>query len=68
MTTELELATTEEIVQELMKRSNFIGAIVWSPVQHRFPGQIHNDFRLYTTLNQEVTQQLLQNCVDSLQT
>lgn len=43
----LELASTEELIEELHKRTTFVGIIVRSNAEHRAEGQSHKDFTVY---------------------
>lgn len=38
----LELATTDQLIEELFKRETFAGVIVYSPDTHRFNDQHHD--------------------------
>jgi hypothetical protein len=62
----LEFTTTDDLIQELIKRKTFVGLILHSESEQRFAGQIHNDFRLYTTVQMEETLQMLENTVHEL--
>lgn len=43
----LELASTEELIEELHRRTTFVGVIVRSHSEHRNTGQSHKDFTVY---------------------
>lgn len=66
MTEELELHTTDELIQELLSRSTFIGVIIYAADEHRSDEQIHDDFRLYSTTDEEGTLKILQHGVHVL--
>lgn len=63
---EIEFASTKELVAELQKRSTFAGLIMWSPDEHKKDGQTHNDFQLFTSVNDEQTIKLLEIATESL--
>jgi hypothetical protein len=56
---ELELATNQELIDELINRKTFVGMVVSSRDQHKFVSQIHHDFRITTNLPKEQTVQLM---------
>lgn len=62
----LELATTEQLIGELMRRTTFAGIILYSPESHKFNGQMHQDFRLLTPADQEDTIRLLETAIETL--
>ena len=62
----LELASTAELIEEIQKRSTFAGLIMWSPDEHRKDGQTHNDFSLFTSVDDEQTVKLLEIAMTSL--
>lgn len=50
---DLALFTAEELANELVRRSTFVGAIIWSQDDHRRDGQTHKKFRVVTNLADE---------------
>lgn len=65
-TSDIELASTEELIAELFERRTLAGALVYSPDEHRKAGQVHNDFRVRTTLTDEATIYLLTRALEVL--
>lgn len=63
---ELELASTEELIQELMKRTTFAGMVLYSPEEHRKQDQMHSEFRLLTAASAEDTMDLLARAMESV--
>ncbi len=61
---DLELATTAEIINELVKRTTFGGIIIHSEEEDR--GQAHKNFRLFTALNSEDSSTMLEVALDAL--
>ena len=47
---DLELCTNEELIIELIGRSNFLGLILCSEDEHRSKIQTHQDFEIYSTI------------------
>lgn len=45
----LELATTEELIAELHKRSTFVGVVIRSKTEHKYVGNkiTHNQFDVF---------------------
>jgi len=64
---ELELASTQELIEELSKRTTFVGMIIWSPDEHRVPGQCHDDFRMFTSINTDGTLKILEDAKASVE-
>jgi hypothetical protein len=60
----LELATTEELIAELLGRTTFAGLILYSPEAHKFNGQVHEGFKLLTPANEEDTIRLLEAAIE----
>ena len=56
---DIELYTTKELIDEIMKRKTFCGLIVKSSKQDLMKSQIHDNFEVFTTLNEEQTVELL---------
>lgn len=50
---ELNLATSEELIEELLSRSTFVGAVIRSEDEHTRDGQIHSNFKFSTTVPTE---------------
>ncbi len=48
----LQFATTQELIQELMHRSSFVGILIYSPVENR-SGVIHKDFHVISTVERK---------------
>ena len=55
----LELATTKELLQELMSRRNFVGVIIYSNDEHKFDQQVHKNFSVFATTDVEELKNLL---------
>jgi len=62
----IDLATNEELLEELFNRSTFAGALVYSPVNHRFQGQNHKNFRLLTTCEHDSAIHLIETALLTL--
>lgn len=62
----LEIATTRQLIDELMARRTFVGIIVASNEEHLTDGQVHNDFRVRTTVENEITRTILERVLESL--
>jgi len=60
---EIELATTEELVLELMSRKTFVGLILKSQDEQRSPEQVHEKFDLYTMGGEQATVQMLEHAL-----
>lgn len=60
---ELDFATNEELIQELMSRKTFVGFILKSQDEQKFPEQVHNKFDLFTVGNEQTTVQMLQHAL-----
>jgi hypothetical protein len=43
---DIEFCSTEELIQELVNRSSFVGAILYSSDEQRYDSQVHNKFTL----------------------
>lgn len=54
---ELNLFSTAELIDELVNRSSFVGAVVYSAEEHRRPDQCHMNFQISTNICD--TEQLL---------
>lgn len=63
---ELELATTEELVLELMSRKTFVGFVLKSQDELKDPQHEHTKFDLYTMSNRENTLQMLEQAITIL--
>lgn len=63
----LEFATTQELIDELMKRTTFAGLVLCSSTEHKHDRQVHSDLRLYTTADEESTVQILERAITSIQ-
>lgn len=50
---DLELATTQELIDELLGRKTFVGFVAFSEDDHKFAGQTHKNFRTITNMNPE---------------
>jgi hypothetical protein len=62
----IDLATNEELLQELFHRNTFAGAVVYSPDNHRFPGQQHKEFMVLTTCDEPSAVFLLESALTKL--
>ena len=66
---ELHLATNQELIDELIERTNFVGAVIYSMDEHRSPDQEHNNFGLKTRCgDKESTRMLLELMASELET
>lgn len=54
----LEFATNEELVQELMARTTFVGVLVYSKEQNK-SHEVHDDWIVRSTLDAKQTNQIL---------
>lgn len=63
---ELELATTKEIISELLARKTFAGIIIVSPEQHLREEQVHNCFDLFTAADVDTTIEILEHALTSI--
>ena len=59
---ELEFATTEELVMELVRRPTFVGAVMHSTTEHRSPTTEHDHFQICTNLVGDDLESLLLKC------
>jgi hypothetical protein len=52
----LELASTEELIEELHRRSTFVGIIIRSKTEHKYVGNkiTHNDFDVFDATGGQV--------------
>jgi hypothetical protein len=66
MSVDLELASTEQLLDELFKRKTFAGVVVYSEETHRFSGQCHNGFILRTTCEDESVIFLLEQGIEAV--
>ena len=57
---ELEFATTEDMIKEIMKRNTFAGIIIYSENQHFAHGQTHDNFKVYSSVCDQNTVKLLE--------
>jgi len=64
----LEFFTNKELIEEIIKRQTFAGLILFSESEQRFDGQVHEDFKLYTTADEDSTLKMLENTVNALKT
>lgn len=64
---DLSLASTEELIEELFRRKTFVGVLIYSPASQKFDDQIHNDLNLYTTLNRDCSVKILEYGIESLE-
>jgi len=62
----LEFSTNKELIEELIKRNTFAGLILCSESEQKFSGQVHEDFRLYTTGDESATLKMLEKTVYAL--
>jgi hypothetical protein len=46
----LAFFTTQELIEELVNRTTFVGVVVASKDEHRQQGQVHSDFNTFTTM------------------
>lgn len=47
----LEFATTDELITELLHRTTFVGMVIHSTNEHRDPDMIHHSFQISTNLS-----------------
>lgn len=64
----IDLATTEELITELLSRATFAGVVVYSPDNHRFQGQNHRNFKVMSTCENDSTVRLLQQTLAGFNT
>lgn len=60
---DIEIATNQELIDELNQRQTFAGIIISSENEHCFDGQIHNQFRLQSRIDQEDVAKILEICL-----
>ncbi len=63
----LEFATTQELIDELMRRTTFAGLVLCSSKEHKNPNTFHDDLRLFTTADAESTLAILEKALASMQ-
>lgn len=63
---ELEMLSTEEIINELFKRETFAGVIIYSRNEHRFDGQPHQGMVLKTSVCPESTVIMLEKGLNAM--
>lgn len=56
---DMEFATNQELINELVHRSTFVGCVICGNEEQKFAGQIHKDFRLTTNMDLKNTMRLL---------
>lgn len=56
---DLTFVANEDLIAEIVKRTNWVGVIIQSQHQHKSDAQIHNDFNIYSNLNQESIMNIL---------
>ena len=66
--TELDLVTTRDLINELVRRSTFAGVVIRSKDLHTQEGQVHSDFEVSTSLEPETTIELLEKVTELLET
>lgn len=65
---ELELVSTNDLIEELFKRSTFIGVLIYSSEQHVLDEQVHENFLVRTTTTVESSVAIVEKAVDTLKT
>ena len=61
----LEFATNKELVEELMKRTTFVGIVVCSEKESKLD-EIHDIWELYTSLNLDQTKVVLEHTFEQI--
>lgn len=46
----LAFFTTQELIEELVNRTTFVGVVVASKDEHKHQNQVHSDFNTFTTM------------------
>lgn len=64
----IELASTQELIEELMRRSTFVGIILCSPHQHVNDNQIHSHFDVFSRVHNDDTIRILGKTLETLRT
>jgi hypothetical protein len=64
---ELELITTNDLIQELFNRKTLAGVIIYSPHNHRCDGQRHEEFMLLSTADDDSTLFMLKKGIESIE-
>lgn len=62
----LELATSQQLIEELMGRHTFAGLVLFSPEEQIHDDQHHSEFRLVTKTTAEDTLTILERAVKAL--
>lgn len=62
----LELATTTELIEELFNRTTFAGVLLYSATPHKQHGQIHKEFCLRSSTENDSTIFLLEKGIEAL--
>lgn len=63
---DLQLATNDELIEELWNRGSFAGIVLQSRQNQKFSGQVHGDFRMMTTSDRENSILLLEQALDAV--
>lgn len=63
---DIEFATTEELITELIVRATFVGAIIHSTTEHRSPDMVHCHFQISTNLTDKDLSTLLGHAGDRI--
>ena len=58
--------TNEELIEELFARSTLVGAMIYSPANHRYDKQAHNHFRVCTTMTNDDSIFVLSRAIEEL--
>lgn len=56
---DLQFYTTTELIDEILKRETFCGVIIKSSKERLSEQQIHDNFEVFTSLDEETTIQLI---------
>lgn len=64
---ELALVPTQDLIKEITSRTTFAGLMLFSPDDHKFNYQSHDQFHLHTTISVEDTVALLMRTAEALQ-
>ena len=66
MNNELALFTCEQLLRELFNRKTFVGAVVYSPEENKFPHFIHKEVKVLSTVNIESTVKMMEVGIEAV--
>ena len=63
---DIEIATTEQLIEELFSRPTFVGVLIHSTEQHRADGQKHADWVVRSTCDLPGTAAVIAKAAESV--